>query len=121
MASFANRLKLLREECKLSQEELGKIFHLSQSIIAHYEAGRKQPSQETLKKLADYFHTSVDYLLGRSEYRSNKRPVTKQDLAQAIASATHKDDGTPLTEEEKKRLLDHMDLILRDINAIIKR
>jgi transcriptional regulator with XRE-family HTH domain len=64
---YGQRLKLLRDEKRLSQEELGKVFHLSQSIIAHYEAGRKQPSLHTLNKLADFFNVSVDYLLDRTD------------------------------------------------------
>ncbi|KYH31891.1 helix-turn-helix domain-containing protein [Neomoorella mulderi] len=67
MATFGERLKSLREQKELSQEALGKKFHLSQSIIAHYEAGRKQPSQDILQRLADFFNVSVDFLLGRTD------------------------------------------------------
>ncbi len=68
MASFGERLRFLRTSKNLSQDELGKSFGLTQSIIAHYEANRKHPSSQGIEQIADFFHVSVDYLLGRSEH-----------------------------------------------------
>jgi transcriptional regulator with XRE-family HTH domain len=70
MATFGERLKLLREEKGLSQAELGKLYNLSQSTIAYYETNNKQPSNETLQNLANFFQTTTDYLLGRSDVRN---------------------------------------------------
>lgn len=67
MATFAERLKQLRTNKNMSQEELGRMIGLTQSIIAHYEANRKQPGNHNTQQIADYFHVSVDYLLGRSD------------------------------------------------------
>lgn len=66
MSSFGARLKKLRENENLSQTELAKRLNLSQSVIAYYESNKKQPSQDTLSKMADYFNVTVDYLLGRN-------------------------------------------------------
>jgi transcriptional regulator with XRE-family HTH domain len=100
MATFGERLKLLREQKDLSQEALGKIFHLTQSIIAHYEAGRKQPSQQTLRKFADFFNVSVDYLLGRTDdpipSRNEKMPPDIRKIARA---------GQKMTPEQRKQWL----------------
>lgn len=52
---------------ELSQVELAKLLNLSQSTIAYYELNRKEPSQNTLQRLADFFGVSVDYLLGRTD------------------------------------------------------
>lgn len=70
MATLGERIRLLREEKRLSQEELGKIFSLSQSAIAYYETNRKDPSSETLRKMADFFNVTLDFLLGRSDVRN---------------------------------------------------
>lgn len=67
MTSFGDRLKNLREKKGLSQQELAKRFNLSQSTIAYYENDKKQPNQNTLQRLADFFEVSVDYLLGRTD------------------------------------------------------
>lgn len=64
MATFGERLKELRDENGLSQEDLAKLFNLSQSTISYYEKNKKEPSKRTLTKFALLFGVSVDYLLG---------------------------------------------------------
>lgn len=66
---FQKRLKELRKEKKLSQEELGEIMNISGRTISYFEAGERTPSPEILNKLADIFNVSVDYLLGRTSLR----------------------------------------------------
>lgn len=58
-------IKTLREEKGLNQTEFGELFGVSQKVISNWEQGRNQPNIETLVKIANYFHTSVDYLVGR--------------------------------------------------------
>ena len=62
---FCERLKKLRKTNKLTQKKLGEKFGLSDSIITMYETGQREPSSETLMKIADYFKVSMDYLVGR--------------------------------------------------------
>lgn len=66
MNNFPKRLKELRTKKDISQEELGLIISLSKSTISLYESGKREPDYETLKKLADYFGCSTDYLLGKT-------------------------------------------------------
>ena len=61
------RLKELRESSSLSQRELGDRVGLSKSSIGNYESGQRQPDMDTLNLLANYFHVTVDYLMGRSD------------------------------------------------------
>lgn len=56
----------LRKSTGMTQEEFSKIFHVCGGSIAHYERGIRIPNPDMLKMYADYFHVSVDYLLGRS-------------------------------------------------------
>ena len=67
---FANNLRKLRKEKKLSQAELGEILKLSQRTISSYENRERFPDQNTLNNIADYFEVSVDFLLGRTKLRS---------------------------------------------------
>lgn len=60
-------LKKLRQERNMSQQELGEHFCLSQQSIHKYEKGRAEPDIETLIAFAEFFHTSVDYLIGRTD------------------------------------------------------
>lgn len=59
------RLKKLRGN--KTQEDVAKSIGLSRGRYAHYETNRVEPDLETLRKLADYFNVTIDYLLGRSD------------------------------------------------------
>lgn len=65
---FAERLKFLREERKLTQVELGKILNISNQAVSTWEKD-KEPNYDTLKKIANYFNVSIDYLLGNTDVR----------------------------------------------------
>lgn len=64
-------LKNLRKQKGITMKQLGLIIGVSESTISLYESGKRQPDYETLKHFADYFNTSVDYLLGREEKNTN--------------------------------------------------
>lgn len=65
MKQFGQNLQKLRNNNNMTQEDLGKLLNVTQSTIAYYESGKKQPSLETIVIIADYFRVSVDYLLDR--------------------------------------------------------
>jgi len=70
MAQFGERLKHLRRSAKLSQEEASKQLHLTRSTLSGYENGTAEPSIGTLRKIAEYFEVSLDYLMGHSNVES---------------------------------------------------
>lgn len=61
------RLKELRKQRKLSQLELAIDLNMNQNAISRYENLERQADYETLIRFADYFHVTLDYLLGRSD------------------------------------------------------
>lgn len=69
------KLKQLRKERKIKQQEIADFLKISRQAYSHYENEQRQPTPETLDKLADYFNVSVDYLLGREE----KTTITDPD------------------------------------------
>lgn len=67
------RLKELRKENRITQKELAKTIGYEQTIISMWESGTREPSNETLIKLADFFNVSVDYLLNHEvEYKKKE-------------------------------------------------
>ncbi len=62
-----NRIKELRTQRKITQEELGKIINVQKAAVSKYELGRAVPSTDVLTKLANYFNVTTDYLLGRTD------------------------------------------------------
>lgn len=63
-------LRQLREQKGLTQAELGKILHISQTAISHYETDTDTPSREIEKAIAEFFNVSIEYLNGESEHQA---------------------------------------------------
>jgi len=64
---FKERLKSARELREMKQSELAGLAKLPPSSIAHFEAGSRKPSFDTLRRLANALDVTTDYLLGRVE------------------------------------------------------
>ena len=60
------RIRDLREDKDLSQREMGEILSCSQRVYSNYETGKREIPVHHLAALADLYHTSTDYLLGRT-------------------------------------------------------
>ena len=60
------RIRDLREDHDLSQEELAQYLNVHQTTYSSYETGRLDVPVEVMGKLADFYKTSVDYLMGRT-------------------------------------------------------
>ena len=59
---FGTNLKSLRKQMGITQQEIAKTINTSRSCISNYESGNRQPDNETIKLLADYFDVTVEYL-----------------------------------------------------------
>ncbi len=66
------RIQDLRIDSDLSQKKIGEILHISQRSYSHYETGSRNIPIEMLIRLADYYDTTIDYLVGRTD---NKEPL----------------------------------------------
>ena len=67
---FGERLYSLRIERGVYQKQLAAYLHVSVGTISNYENGVHSPDLKALRRIADFFHVSVDYLLDRTEYIS---------------------------------------------------
>ncbi len=61
------RIQDLRIDSDLSQKKIGEILHISQRSYSHYETGSRNIPIEMLIRLANYYDTSIDYLVGRTD------------------------------------------------------
>ena len=64
-----NRIRDLREDNELTQEYMGKILNVSQRTYSRYENDERAIPIEILSKLADYYGTSVDYIIERTDQK----------------------------------------------------
>lgn len=61
------RIKDVREDKDLNQEDVAKAIGIPRSTYCNYESGRRNIPNQVLFDLANYFNVSIDYLLGRTD------------------------------------------------------
>lgn len=64
-----SRIKGLRAELNMNQEEFAKQIQVSRAAYSLYETGKREMPVDVLLKIAEYFKVSVDYLMGRTDSR----------------------------------------------------
>lgn len=63
------RIRDLREDHDLTQKQIAQILGMSQTGYSKYETGENDIPTQVLIKLADFYQTSIDYLLGRTDQK----------------------------------------------------
>ncbi len=81
-----NRIRDLREDLDLRQVDVAQATGIDQKTLSNYETGKTNPDSETLIRLADFFHVSIDYLVGRT----NSRMSSKADVLRHIDAIQEK-------------------------------
>lgn len=99
--TFNERLRQLRQEKKMTQTALGQAVDISPRMISFYESGNHFPRDEIiLKRFADLFGVSMDYLLGHSELR--------EEASLKRLCANYKE----LPPADRRTIMDFMDFLL---------
>ena len=106
MATLKDRLKNLRNEKGLNQEDFGKIFGLVKSTISMYENGHSTPDDELKKKFAKFFDVSLDYLMGESDIKEPAEKLLEKNKDNEYTIALHNNNGydEELPEEARKEI-----------------
>ena len=75
------KLKEIRKAANKTQLQVSKDLNISQQSLCRYETGQNEPDIETLKKLAQYFHVTIDYLVeNETPYLIDKSQFTTTQL-----------------------------------------
>ncbi|MFZ2186389.1 MAG: helix-turn-helix transcriptional regulator [Streptococcus parauberis] len=108
-----NRLKVLRQEKKLTQEELGKLFEVSKMTVLRWESGENQIKPDKAQRLADYFKVSVGYLLGFTDNPNIYKDEQVESLGENISAFSYQryNEGKI---NKFIAFLDDLDIILSD-------
>ncbi|AIF54162.1 helix-turn-helix domain-containing protein [Pelosinus sp. UFO1] len=116
--SLGERLSQLRNAKDLTQEEAAKLLNISRSRIALYETNRRDIDTDTLRRLADFYNTTTDYLIGRDNITllsSTNETTTHKDLIKFLDQPEVSLDGMLLTKEDKAKIKASLDIIFWDI------
>ena len=99
--NLGDKIKLLRKEYKITQQELANALSLSQSTIGMIEKNRQGVGRKTLVKIADFFNVTVDYLLSDDEEKENTKQIKKErDYSLTIKEQEDIDDEAKKIIEE---------------------
>lgn len=75
-------IKKFRSDNRLTQQEVANAININRMKYNHYELGHSEPNIETLTKLADFYHTTIDEIVGHNvPYLINKSQFTNKQLS----------------------------------------
>ena len=93
------RLKTLRLEAKLTQNEIAKKLQISKMTYSYWENGKRNP--KNVQQIADFFNVSTDYLLGNTDIKNQKQ--FDEDLEKSLD--TFKSfDGKPMSDHYREKI-----------------
>ncbi|MGK4126791.1 transcriptional regulator [Limosilactobacillus vaginalis] len=127
--SIKNRIKELADSHHQSIAEVERHLSFGNGTIAKWDT--RSPSSEKLQKVADYFHVSTDYLLGRTNTpqftRKDERDVQKilTDMTEGLSNesslAYMKNGGEEIDEEDAELLRASLENVIRQSKLIAKQ
>ena len=117
----------------VSAYKVAKETGVTQSTLSDWKRGRSTPKTENMKKLADYFGVSIDFLMTGKEKDAEPQPLTakdERDIAKDMESLREKlmnndagpasYDGEAIPEEDVELLLGQIELMMRRLKPINK-
>ncbi len=107
---FGERLYRLRIERGVYQKQLAAYLHVSVGTISNYENGVHSPDLKALRRIADFFHVSVDYLLDRTEYISPIDDLNRE-LVNQYTSGNVMNTILELSQDSCKDLIKYLDML----------
>lgn len=102
---LGENMMLTRKKKGLSQADLGRMIGTSGDVIGRYERGDITPSIEVVSKISDALEVSIDYLIGKTKMELDKQALKRLE------------DISLLPEENKKFVLNLIDMALRDFKV----
>lgn len=111
MATLGQKLRLLREKAEMTQKEMANLISVNRVSYTQYENDKRTPPPDTLKKLANIFNVSVDYLLDNSRSHHDGYYIDPEvaELAEELRTNPH---GRILFDASR-------DLTKQDINIVL--
>lgn len=109
---FGDRMKKLREEKGLMQQDGCSALGLEQSTLANYENNRRMPKTDILISIANYYGVSLDYLVGRTNNRFDNSKRHPKDLNKFLEQAEIVFDGDTynLSDDERQMVMKSLEV-----------
>lgn len=98
--NVGTRISELRKNAHMSQFQLAKVLKIGTSTLGMYETNKREPSPKVLKRIADYFNVSTDYLLGRNNSKVKGDSLSLDEAVDSVMSF----DGRPVTDHDRQMM-----------------
>ncbi|WP_341279362.1 helix-turn-helix domain-containing protein [Paenibacillus sp. FSL H8-0537] len=121
------RIKQLRTQRGLTQQEIAEQLGMGRSNFGHIENDRVVPTSEDLQKIADILHTTADYLLGRRDAFAEHVPdwataKDKRDFKKMLEEDGEvMFDGVPMSQGDRQRVMDVLTGLFWEAKQMNKR
>jgi len=96
MDFLGDRIRYLRESAELKQKDMALEFSLNENTWSQYETNKRTPDIDTIKKIAEYFNVSIEYLMGLTDVQYNPKEKEFREMVHIYHS---------LSKEEKRELI----------------
>lgn len=103
---LGDRLKELRGSGR-TQEDVAKAVGVSRAAYSHFENNRNEPDNDTLKKLANFYGVSVDYLLGQNntpKWATEKDSLDLKEVLEGNVQPSFNFGGEDITDDDRAKL-----------------
>lgn len=122
---FSDRLRLLRLQHGYTQEDVGRVLGVGYNTIGNYERGMREPTIEGIKRLAQHFGVSADYMMGRTDDPSPHQPAADDGgsaeeprlLARNMFTADEMRQVSRLSPADRKLLKGMIELLYKNADA----
>ncbi|MGN0629983.1 MAG: helix-turn-helix domain-containing protein [Ruminococcus sp.] len=111
---LGEKLKELRSKNGLTQIAFAEIFNISSGTIAMWETGKRTPDIEMIKRIAEYFGVSVDYLVGHEMPNNNIELQADNSTEQDEALILLNRNAKKLSPEKRQQLLEMAKLMFKE-------
>lgn len=108
----ATKIRELRKKAGMTQSELARKLEISASAVGMYEQGRREPDNETILKICNFFGTTTDFLFGKSDescIKAKNMEVTDviDEFTRMLSSQQGlMFDGTPINDDDRRKIVD---------------
>lgn len=116
---FAERLNELRKNKGLNQTELAKELNVAKQTVSNWENGNRNPDNDMLIKIANYFEVSLDYLLGRTE--NPDYSVISTNYKGNTIDIVVKSKTNTYSQEQIQELFDKLSSIKINVDDLIEK
>lgn len=115
MSYFGTRLKYLRTQDKLTQQELASALKISKSTISMYENGNREPDFETLEAIADFFNVPMDTF-----FPNGVRPEIDPELNRYLTALQERSEMRMLFDVSESATKEQIEAIVKFIEGLQK-